>query len=58
MPVGLKTPRRLLECAQGVEDGRNMSGIPTVNGAIFFDQDYAGSLWCSLELLGDAETVV
>ena len=43
MPVGLKAPRRLLEGVhKGVEDGGNMSGIPTVNGAIFFDQDYAG----------------
>ena len=43
MPLGLKAPRRLLEGVhKGVEDGGNMSGIPTVNGAIFFDQDYAG----------------
>ncbi len=43
MPVGLKTPRRLLEgIHKGVQDGGNMSGIPTVNGAFFFDQDYAG----------------
>ena len=43
MPVGLMHPRRLLEGVhKGVEDGGNMSGIPTVNGAIVFDQDYAG----------------
>ena len=43
MPVGLKQPRRLLEGVhKGVEDGGNTSGIPTINGAIFFDQDYAG----------------
>jgi len=43
MPVGLLQPRRLLEGVhKGVEDGGNKSGIPTVNGAIFFDQDYAG----------------
>lgn len=43
MPVGLKQPRRLLEGVhKGIEAGGNTSGIPTVNGAIFFDQDYAG----------------
>ena len=43
MPVGLKHPRRLLEGVhKGVEVGGNTSGIPTINGAIFFDQDYAG----------------
>ena len=43
MPVGLLQPRRLLEGVhKGVEDGGNKSGIPTVNGAIFFDKDYAG----------------
>ena len=43
MPVGLKQPRRLLEGVhKGVEDGGNTSGVPTINGAIFFDQDYAG----------------
>lgn len=43
MPVGLLQPRRLLEGVhKGVEDGGNTSGVPTVNGAIYFDQDYAG----------------
>ena len=43
MPVGLKTPKRLLEGVhKGVRDGGNNSGIPTINGAIFFDQNYAG----------------
>ena len=43
MPAGLKSPRRILEGVhKGVKDGGNMSGIPTVNGAMFFDQDYAG----------------
>lgn len=43
MPQGLKTPKRLLEGVhKGVEDGGNKSGIPTVGGAIVFDQDYAG----------------
>lgn len=43
LPHGLKHPRRILEGVhRGVEDGGNKSGIPTVNGAIFFDPDYAG----------------
>ncbi len=43
MPVGPKSPRRILEGVhKGVEDGGNKSGIPTVNGAFFFDRDYAG----------------
>lgn len=43
MPAALKAPRHILDGVhQGVEDGGNKSGIPTVNGAIFFDPDYAG----------------
>ncbi|TNE32707.1 MAG: phosphoribosylformylglycinamidine synthase [Alphaproteobacteria bacterium] len=43
MPAKLKEPKRIFEGVHlGVEDGGNKSGIPTVNGAIFFDQDYAG----------------
>lgn len=43
MPDGLKAPRRIFDGVHlGVEDGGNKSGIPTVNGAIFFDRDYAG----------------
>ncbi len=43
MPQGVKAPRRVLEGVhKGVEDGGNKSGIPTVNGAFFFDRDYAG----------------
>ena len=43
LPEGLKHPRRIFEGVHlGVEDGGNKSGIPTVNGAIVFDQDYAG----------------
>ncbi len=43
MPKGLKAPRRIFEGVhRGVEDGGNKSGIPTINGAIYFDQDYAG----------------
>ncbi|MCK4944747.1 MAG: phosphoribosylformylglycinamidine synthase, partial [Alphaproteobacteria bacterium] len=43
MPEGVTSPRRVLEGVhRGVEDGGNKSGIPTVNGAFFFDRDYAG----------------
>lgn len=43
MPQGPKSPRQILEGVhKGVEDGGNKSGIPTVNGAFFFDDDYAG----------------
>jgi phosphoribosylformylglycinamidine synthase len=43
MPAGLMTPARLLEGVhRGVEDGGNKSGIPTVAGAIVYDQDYSG----------------
>lgn len=43
MPAKLKEPKRIFEGVHlGVEDGGNKSGIPTVNGAIFFDRDYAG----------------
>lgn len=43
MPQGPKSPRQILEGVhKGVEDGGNKSGIPTVNGAFFFDEDYAG----------------
>lgn len=43
LPSGLKHPKRILEGVhKGVEDGGNKSGVPTVNGSIFFDDDYAG----------------
>lgn len=43
MPAGLLKPSRLLEGVhKGIEDGGNKSGIPTVNGAIFFNESYAG----------------
>lgn len=43
MPQGLMEPRHILSGVhKGVEDGGNKSGIPTVNGAIHFDQDYSG----------------
>ncbi len=36
-------PRRIMEgVVKGIEDGGNKSGIPTVNGALVFDDRYAG----------------
>ncbi|MCP4397791.1 MAG: phosphoribosylformylglycinamidine synthase, partial [bacterium] len=36
-------PKRIFEgVRKGIEDGGNKSGIPTVNGAIIFDDRYAG----------------
>lgn len=43
MPSRLLHPRRVMEgVRKGVEDGGNKSGIPTVNGAIVFDERYLG----------------
>lgn len=43
MPKGLMNPKQILTGVHaGVRDGGNKSGIPTVNGAMFFDEDYAG----------------
>lgn len=43
LPSPLKHPKRIFEGVhKGVEDGGNKSGIPTINGSIFFDDDYAG----------------
>lgn len=43
LPYGLMNPAQILKGVhQGVEDGGNKSGIPTVNGAMYFDNDYAG----------------
>ena len=43
LPMLLKNPDRIKAGVhQGVQDGGNKSGIPTVNGAFFFDRDYVG----------------
>ena len=42
-PQGLLHPKRILQGVhQGIQDGGNKSGIPTINGAIYFDYHYAG----------------
>ncbi|MBC7427303.1 MAG: phosphoribosylformylglycinamidine synthase [Bacteriovorax sp.] len=43
LPLLLKNPDRIKAGVhQGVQDGGNKSGIPTVNGAFVFDRDYVG----------------
>ncbi|HWR05223.1 MAG TPA: AIR synthase-related protein [Humidesulfovibrio sp.] len=43
LPPRLLHPRRVMEgVREGVEHGGNKSGIPTVNGAIVFDERYLG----------------
>ncbi|MGE3260594.1 MAG: AIR synthase-related protein [Bacteriovoracia bacterium] len=43
LPDSLKHPRRIFDGVhQGVEDGGNKSGIPTVNGAFAFHRDFSG----------------
>jgi phosphoribosylformylglycinamidine synthase II len=43
LPDRLLHPRRILDGVRhGVEDGGNKSGIPTINGALVFDDRYLG----------------
>ncbi|MBS1969646.1 MAG: phosphoribosylformylglycinamidine synthase [Bdellovibrionales bacterium] len=43
LPTGIIPPAQLLEgIRSGVEAGGNQSGIPTVNGAIYFDESFIG----------------
>jgi phosphoribosylformylglycinamidine synthase len=43
LPKGLLHPTDILKgIHRGVQDGGNKSGIPTVNGAIYFDESYSG----------------
>ena len=44
LPRGVIPPRRVLEqIVAGVRDYGNRMGIPTVNGAVFFDERYVGN---------------
>ena len=59
LPPGLHHPRRLYEgVRQGVEDGGNQSGIPTVNGGLFFDESYLGRplVFCGTGALMEVKT--
>jgi phosphoribosylformylglycinamidine synthase len=41
LPSGILHPKRIMRgVVQGVSDYGNKMGIPTVNGAVFFDKDY------------------
>ena len=43
LPSNLLHPETILKgIHHGVQDGGNKSGIPTVNGAIYFDESYSG----------------
>ena len=43
LPKSLMNPKKILDGVhQGVKDGGNKSGIPTVNGAIVFDDNFMG----------------
>ncbi len=43
LPPRLLHPRRIFEgVVEGVEHGGNKSGVPTVNGSIYFDERFAG----------------
>ena len=43
LPAGIIPPAQLLEgIRSGVEAGGNQSGIPTVNGALYFDPSFVG----------------
>jgi len=44
VPVGCLPPRRILtQVVAGVRDYGNRMGIPTLNGAVWFDDDYVGN---------------
>ncbi len=43
LPEGLFHPKEILKGVhRGIQDGGNKSGIPTVNGAIIFDESFSG----------------
>jgi phosphoribosylformylglycinamidine synthase II len=43
LPEGLFHPREILKGVhKGIQDGGNKSGIPTVNGAMIFDESFSG----------------
>ncbi len=46
-------PRRLLDgVVEGVKDGGNKSGVPTLNGALYFDEAYLGKCLVFVGALG------
>jgi len=46
-------PRRLLDgVIEGVKDGGNKSGVPTINGSLYFDESYLGKCLVFVGALG------
>ncbi|MBM4273853.1 MAG: phosphoribosylformylglycinamidine synthase [Deltaproteobacteria bacterium] len=46
-------PRRLLDgVVEGVKDGGNKSGVPTINGSLYFDESYLGKCLVFVGALG------
>ena len=59
LPPRLLHPRRVMEgVREGVEDGGNKSGVPTVNGSIVFDERYLGKPLVYCGTVGMIPTVV
>lgn len=66
LPPRLLHPKRVFDgVRRGVEHGGNKSGIPTVNGAIIFDERYAGKplVFCGTggilpRMVGDVDTSI
>lgn len=59
LPLGLKTPTFILNGVhRGVQDGGNKMGIPTVNGAFYFDSQYAGKPLVYCGTLGMLPSVI
>ena len=43
LPPRMMHPKRIMEgVVKGIEDGGNKCGIPTINGAVIFDNSYSG----------------
>ena len=59
LPPRLLHPRRIFEgVREGVEHGGNKSGIPTVNGALVFDERYLGKPLVFCGTIGTMPTTV
>ena len=54
LPPGVMHPRSIMKgVVSGVRDYGNRMGIPTVNGAVYFDRRYVGNplVFCGLSLI-------
>lgn len=55
VPVGIKHPRYLFgRVVDGIRDYGNRLGIPTVTGAVYFDNDYTGNCLVNVGCVGAA----